>query len=76
MALWRDLQQEVRQLTEVLTATCRLLDSTTVPNTRRMHLQREVDLQTAARKALLKRLWVSGATTVRNGIERGPATFR
>ena len=69
MALRKDLQQ-------VLSATCRLLDSTTLPRTRRVHLQREVDLQTAARKALLKRLWVSRATTARNGIERGPETFR
>ena len=75
MALRKDLQQEARQLTEVLTATCRLLDSTTLPDDRRMHLQREVDLQTAARKALLKRLWVSRATTVRNGNEPSPDTF-
>jgi len=62
MALRKDPQQEARQLTEVLTATCRLLDSTTLPTARRMHLQREVDLHTAARKALLKRLWVSRVT--------------
>ena len=76
MALRKDLQQEAQQLTEVLIATCRLLDLTTLPNARRMYLQREVDLQTAARKALLKRLWVSRTTIVRNWIERGPATFR
>jgi hypothetical protein len=58
----KDLEQEARQLSEVIGATCRMLDSRTLPNAKREHLQREVDLRTAARKALLKRLWVSPRT--------------
>ena len=58
----KDLEQEAQQLTEVIGATCRMLESRTLPNAKRARLQREVDLRTAARKALLKRLWVSPRT--------------
>jgi hypothetical protein len=45
-----------------------MLDSRTLPNAKREHLQKEVDLRIAARKALLKRLWVipRTGTTVPN----------
>jgi hypothetical protein len=59
MAPRKGLEQEAQQLTEIIRATCRMLDSKTLSNTKRERLQREVDLRTAARKALLKRLWVS-----------------
>ena len=62
MAPGKDLKQEARQLTEIIKATCQMLDSRTLPNAKREHLQKEVDLRIAARKALLKRLWVSPRT--------------
>jgi hypothetical protein len=58
----KELEQEARQLTEVIRATCGMLDSRTLSSTWRERLQREVDLRIAARKALLKRLWVSPRT--------------
>ena len=65
MAPEEDVEQEARQLTEIIRATCQMLDSRTLPNAEREHLQKEVDLRTAARKALLKRLWVSPRTGTR-----------
>jgi hypothetical protein len=59
MALRNDLKQEAQQLNEVIRASCQLLDSRKLPDANRERLQREVDVGTAARKALLKRLWVS-----------------
>ena len=55
----KDLEQEARQLTEVIRVTCGMLDSKTLSSARRERLQREVDLRIVARKALLKRLWES-----------------
>ena len=43
MAPWKDLEQEAQQLTEIIGATCRMLESRTLPNAKREHLQREVD---------------------------------
>ena len=57
--LRKDLEQEARQLTETIKAACRVLNSRTLPGANRARLRTELDLHTAARKAKLKRLWVS-----------------
>ena len=68
MAPGKDLEHEARQLTEIIRATWQMLDSRALPNAKREQLQKEVDLRIAARKALLKRLWVipRTGTTVPN----------
>ena len=49
MAPRKDLEQETRRLTEIIRATYRTLDSIALPNAKREHLQKEVDLRIAAR---------------------------
>ena len=55
----RKLEREAHQLSESIQATCRMLDSRTLPDASRRRLRNEVDLRTAARKSILKYLWVS-----------------
>jgi hypothetical protein len=60
----RKLEREAHQLSESIQATCRILDSRTLPDASRKRLRNEVDLRTAARKSILKHLWVSPRTGV------------
>jgi hypothetical protein len=59
---WK-LKREAHELSESIQATCQMLDSRPL-TARRKRLRREVDLRIAARKSILKHLWVSPRTGV------------
>jgi hypothetical protein len=60
----RKLEREAHQLSESIQATCQMLDSRTLTDANRKRLRSEVDRRTAARKSILKHLWVSPRTGV------------
>ena len=60
----RKLKREAHHLYESIQATCQLLDSRPLTDASRKRLRSEVDLRTAARKSILKRLWVGPRTGV------------
>jgi hypothetical protein len=60
----RKLERKAYQLSESIQATCQMLDSRALTDARRKHLRNEVDVRTAARKSILKHLWVSPRTGV------------
>ena len=60
----RKLKREAYQLSESIQATCQILDSRSLTDASRKRLRSEVDLRTAARKSILKHLWVSPGTGV------------
>jgi hypothetical protein len=62
MNIERKLKREAYQLSESIQATCQMLDSRTLPDASRKRLRGEVDMRTAARKSILKHLWVSPRT--------------
>ena len=55
----RKLECKAHELSESIQATCRMLDTRSLPDASRRRLRNEVDLRTAARKSILKHLWVS-----------------
>ena len=50
MAPGKDLEQEARQLTEIIRATCQMLDSRTLPNAKRERLQHPSSARRATRQ--------------------------
>ena len=60
----RKLQRKAYQLSESIQATCQTLESRPLTDARRKRLRSEVDLRTAARKSILKHLWVTPSTGV------------
>jgi hypothetical protein len=59
MTARKKLEQEARQLTEIIKVTCKELDSRTLADADREQLRKQVDLRIAARKHILKQLWVT-----------------
>ena len=59
MTARKELEQKAHQLTELINATCDVLDSRELNYSRRQCLRKQVDLRVAARKQVLKWLWVT-----------------
>ena len=59
MTVRKELKQKAHQLTEKIHATYESLDAIALRDPRREHLRKQVDLQVAARKQVLKLLWVT-----------------
>jgi hypothetical protein len=55
----KELEQKAYQLTELINATYDALDSKELNDSRRERLRKQVDLRVAARKQVLKWLWVT-----------------
>ena len=59
MTARKELEQKAHQLTELINATHDALDSKDLPASRREGLRKQIDLRVAARKQVLKWLWVT-----------------
>ena len=59
MTARKELELKAHQLTELINATCDALDSKELIDSRRESLRRQIDLRVAARKQVLKWLWVT-----------------
>ena len=58
------LEREAHQLSESIKATCEMLDSRPLTDSSRKRLRSEINLRTAARKSILKHLWVNPRTSI------------
>jgi len=59
MTARKELEQKAHQLTELINDTYDVLDSGELNDSRRQCLRKQVDLRVAARKQVLKWLWVT-----------------
>ena len=59
MTARKELEQKAHQLTELINATYDALNSKELNDSRRECLRKQVDLRVAARKQVLKWLWVT-----------------
>ena len=59
MTARKELKQKAHQLTEMIHATYEALDAIALRDPHREHLRKQVDLRVAARKQVLKLLWVT-----------------